>query len=324
MDLGPPHPPYPPPQYTSRPTTPGRRDGDSHDNTPSLSSAAAPDNTHSSTTFHVQGETIHLQEFPSSSHNALNNVAGNEDSIPGHILAESRELAELHRRALELTIEDGGQATHGDASSEYEDFVEPDGQVLSSAQASIHDGGSARDDASVAGGGASHGPATGLVNASATAPSTHQVIGLFMLPNNIRPAPGQNAIYATPYVIGKYRVPTIHQIYVRNPASVLANVGGGGSNQGPNNVVPAQASATQPANNPSAPIAPSNTTANTPTPQTAPNPPDNASASAGNPHADEEYADWAEAPGPPPGTNNNAGNARASAPRGPQVYACPT
>ncbi|KLJ07103.1 hypothetical protein EMPG_17408 [Blastomyces silverae] len=291
------HPPYPPPPYTSRPTTPNREVDDFHDNTPGPSSSAAPNNTHGGATSHPQGEDIPLQNLPSSSHNALNNVAENEDSIPAHILAESRELAELHRMALDLTIEHGGadndfgsqypdfedpdgQATHGDASSEYEDFVEPDGQALSSVQTSIHDGGNTQDDASVVSVGASHGPAAGVVSASAAAQATQPFI-----PPVIRPAPGQNINYAPPYGVSLYPSPTVHQIYVGSLAPVLTNAGGGGANQA------------------SASIAP------------------DASASTSTPDAGEEYDDWFGPPGPPPSTNNNAINAGTTAPSVLQAYA---
>ncbi|KAL2368239.1 hypothetical protein BDBG_05750 [Blastomyces gilchristii SLH14081] len=313
MDPGQLHPPYPPPPYTSRPTTPGLEVDDFHDNTPGPSSSAAPNNTRSGAAFHPQRQYIPLQNLPSHSHNAPNNIAENEDSIPAHILAESRELAELHRMALDLTIGNGGadngygspypdfedpdgQATHGDASSGYEDFVEPDGQPLPSAQTSIHGGGNTQDNVSVVSVGASHGPAAGVVNASAAAQATQPVIQPqpfvhSFIPSAIRPAPVQNPNYVPPY--GPYPFPTVHQIYVGSPAPVLPNAGGGGANQ-------------------DASSAPN-----------APNLADNASASTGNPHTGEEYEDWADPAGPPPSTNNNnTVNAGTTAPRVLQTYAC--
>ncbi|OJD23011.1 hypothetical protein ACJ73_05639 [Blastomyces percursus] len=290
------HPPYPPPPYTSRPTAPNRDFDSFHDNTPSPSSSAAPNHTHGGATFHPRGEGIPLQNFSSSSHNALNNVAESEDSIPAHILAESRELAEIHRMVLDLTIGHGGadndsisqypnlddpegQPTQSDASSGYEDFVEPDGHPLPSVQTSIHGGENTQD------------------NASAAAQATEPVIQPFVhsfIPPLIRPAPIQNPNYAPPY--GPRPFPTVHRIYVGDLASVLDNAGGGVANQ---------ASATEAANAPNAPSLA-----------------DNASASTGNPHAGEEYEDWAHPPRPPPSTNNNAANAGTTAPSVLQMCAC--
>ncbi|PGH33657.1 hypothetical protein GX50_03484 [[Emmonsia] crescens] len=319
------HPPYPPPQYTSRPATPHREVDDFDDNPPGPSSSAAPINSSShlqppnvyGAAFQLQSGDIPLQDLPSSSNNAPGNDAENEDSIPAHILAESRELAELHRIAWELTNDRGGinptegvdndsesqyidfeepddnpshgagTAVNNDASSEYEDFVEPNGQAIpnSSTQANTHHRESSRDNDSVFG------------NASASLPASQQGT-----PININ--------YTAPHGVGMY--PTVHQVHVVGAGSMHGNAGGG--NNDLNEAGLAQGNIAPPTNNPVIVIAPAH-----PTPTNNPNHPHYASVSTGNPHVNAEYEDWAD-PEPLANTNNHvAGNAPIVI----QEYACP-
>ncbi|EGC46723.1 hypothetical protein HCEG_05938 [Histoplasma capsulatum var. duboisii H88] len=314
MDPGFPHPPHPPPEYTSRPATPRREVDDFTHDAARSSTSAGPSNTPRGAVFRPQGEDI----LPNDSRSTSHKIAGNEDCIPTHILAESIELAELHRMALELTSEHGvagndagsqyddfgeldgahphgiGGAVDDNALPGYEDFVEPYGRAIPSVQTGIYHGRiMPRENASALG----YGPANWFANAAPTL-STVQP-GL---------ATHAHANYPAPYGVRFY--PNVHQVRLVGAGSIRVNAGEGNSNHGLHGTEPAKGNIAPPSDPPAA-IVPANTNANLPKPPTPPTPPspknitDNKSASATSPPADGEYEDWDDRPGPPPNPNDD-------------------